>query len=82
MGLESLEVLNLSHNELESIAECITSISKLRELNVSHNKLTKLGYEMDGGELIWPNLNKINLAANQLLEVPPCLFKSSRIGSL
>ena len=59
VGLDSLQMLDLSHNRLEDIPESIMMLPKLRELNLASNRLKKLA---DGIIAVWPSLLKIDLS--------------------
>lgn len=72
MGLDTLNVCNLSKNYLEQIPPALFSLPKLRELNLASNKLKTLG----DIQILWPSLLNINLSDNQLDEMPLCLLKT------
>uniref|UniRef100_A0A8C7DZ07 Centriolin n=2 Tax=Naja naja TaxID=35670 RepID=A0A8C7DZ07_NAJNA len=67
-----LEVLNLSHNQIEKI-EKLDKLLKLLDLNLSFNKISKI----EGIEHLH-SLQKLNLAGNEIEHLPVWLGKKLR----
>jgi len=69
--LSGLEVLDLSHNVIESIPKQIVVLENLQKLDLSFNRIKKLPEEI--GCLF--NLQNLNLKGNRLTYLPPGIKK-------
>lgn len=72
----NLKVLDLSHNNIESLSPAIFSnLGKLLELNLSNNGMTFIADRALEGLV---SLSVINLAENRLNSLPPELFSEAK----
>jgi Leucine-rich repeat (LRR) protein len=82
-GLNNLQYLNLSHNNILRLTESVVHIKNLKEFDVSFNKIKQIGLgENEEHIAVWPEITRINLESNELSEVPSCLLRSERMGNL
>lgn len=73
----SCTVLNLGHQQLTFIPDCIGQMTGLKELYLMNNKLTKLPGSI--GRL--PNLSILWIHDNLLSEIPESILKSRKLES-
>ncbi len=72
-GLDSLTVLTLSHNQVESLPPGLAAVTRLTELSLSHNPLGALPPDLFGG---MTSLEHLRLYGMQLTELPPGIFRN------
>ena len=77
MGLDTLQILDLSHNQLQTIPESIMTLPKLRDLNLASNRLQHLAEDILS---VWPSLLNIDLSDNLFNELPNCLLNIQQSG--
>ena len=78
-GLDNLQHLNLSGNQLHTLPEdLLTGLPQLTTLNLEGNRLSALPVDVFAGA----SLNSLNLADNQLTVLPPGAFTDTDIGAL
>ncbi|XP_061411442.1 protein flightless-1 homolog [Lethenteron reissneri] len=77
-ALTHLADVDLSHNELARVPECLYTLSALRRLNLSDNQITELSLCMDQ----WTQLQTLNLSRNQLTSLPSSISKLAKLRKL
>jgi len=75
---QRLEVLNLSHNQLETLPSSIGELKQLKELNVDHNVIAVLPDSFAG----FSSLVLLQIRQNQLVTLPVSLLRDSSLCSL
>ena len=62
----TIEVIDLSKNELASIPECLYECTALKRLNLSENKIAEIHLQIDK----WQKIEVLNLSSNKLTSLP------------
>lgn len=77
--LEALTVLDLSHNKLSVIPQCLENCKSLTVLNISHNNLKQVSEQLfiSLTELIY-----LDLSFNELRTIPPQIGRLSKLKTL
>ncbi|KAM9851319.1 leucine-rich repeat-containing protein 58-like [Aulostomus maculatus] len=75
----NLEFLDISNNELSTICESISRLSKLRTLIAKNNRLDEFSLPKEFGSL---QLEVLNLSGNRFEEIPLQCTKLTRLQSL
>ncbi|XP_039500095.1 protein flightless-1 isoform X1 [Drosophila santomea] len=77
-SLANLCELDLSHNSLPKLPDCVYNVVTLVRLNLSDNELT----ELSSGVELWQRLESLNLSRNQLVALPAALCKLPKLRRL
>ncbi|KAL7745344.1 hypothetical protein ACLKA6_015362 [Drosophila palustris] len=77
-SLANLCELDLSHNGLPKLPDCVYNVSTLVRLNLSDNEINELSSSLEH----WQRLESLNLSRNQLTHLPAALCKLSRLRRL
>lgn len=74
----TLEVIDLSQNQLSEIPDCLFECTSLKRINLSNNEITEVHLQIDK----WHKLENLNLSNNQLTSVPASLSKLTNLRAL
>ncbi|SPP86887.1 blast:Protein flightless-1 [Drosophila guanche] len=77
-SLANLCELDLSHNALPKLPDCVYNVPTLVRLNLSDNEINELSASMES----WQRLESLNLCRNQLTALPAALCKLSKLRRL
>ncbi|XP_068154697.1 protein flightless-1 [Drosophila tropicalis] len=77
-SLANLCELDLSHNSLPKLPDCVYQVATLVRLNLSDNEINELSSSME----FWQRLESLNLSRNQLITLPAALCKLSKLRRL
>ncbi|CBY08311.1 unnamed protein product [Oikopleura dioica] len=75
---QTLEVIDLSSNQLQEIPDCLFECVQLRRLNLSNNEISEVHLQIDK----WHHLRNLNLSNNKLTSLPASLQKLTQLTSL
>ena len=74
----TIEIIDLSKNELTSVPECLYECTALKRLNLSENKIGEIHLQIDK----WQKIEVINLSTNNLTSLPASLSKLPNVRAL
>lgn len=77
-GLTCLADVDLSHNNLQKIPDCIYTLCNLKRLNMSDNEITEIGPGIEQ----WPKLEVLNMCRNKLTALPSQICKLESLRRL
>ncbi|XP_026846356.1 protein flightless-1 [Drosophila persimilis] len=77
-SLANLCELDLSHNSLPKLPDCVYNVTTLVRLNLSDNEINELSSSMES----WQRLESLNLCRNQLTALPAALCKLPKLRRL
>ncbi|XP_030381429.1 protein flightless-1 [Scaptodrosophila lebanonensis] len=77
-SLANLSELDLSHNSLPKVPDCVYNVATLIRLNLSDNEINELSASIE----FWQRLESLNVSRNQLTTLPPALCKLPKLRRL